>query len=276
MATLDSPGASNVSPLATPANNAPSPEFLVLVFSKTKGYRHASIPAGIKAIQELAASSRSSSPSPSFSVHATEDAIVFNPSTLAQYRVIVFLQVSGEFLDNDIQLGALKGFVRDGGGIIGVHCAATGLPSSEWYAKLIGGVFLEHPEPQKGRVVVEDGKHPAAWAKEMAAVTRQPSTEMGPDEFEWFDEWYNFASNPRDQEGVRVLMSVRESSYQGGTMGTDHHPVAWCQELKQGGRSFYTALGHFDEAFADSSFMAQIRNAITWTSGLGVAEAARS
>lgn len=274
MATPDS--ASNVSPLATPAN-APSPGFLVLVFSKTKGYRHASIPAGVKAIQGLAASSRSSSspsspgPSPSFSVHATEDAIVFNPSTLAQYRVIVFLQASGEFLDNEIQLGALKEFVRNGGGVVGVHCASTGLPSSEWYNKLIGGVFLDHQEPQKGRVVVEDGKHPAAWAKEMDAVTCQPSTETGPDEFEWFDEWYNFASNPRDQKGVRVLMSVRESSYEGGTMGTDHHPVAWCQELEQGGRSFYTALGHFDEAFADPSFMAQIRNAIMWTSGLGAA-----
>lgn len=252
---------------AAPAG-ATSSEFMVLVFSRTEGYRHSSIPAGITAIQELAAASKDS-PAP-FSVHATEDAIVFNPSTLAQYRVIVFLQASGEFLDNKVQLDALCGFVRGGGGIVGVHCASTGLPSSEWYGSLIGSVFVDHPEPQQGKIVVEDRSHPAAWVG-LDLTTRQtqkrpwfPSQDASALEFEWFDEWYNFSSNPRDR-GVHVLMSVRETSYHGGTMGADH-PIAWCQEFESA-RSFYTALGHFDEAFTDPSFMAQIQNAIVWTAG---------
>lgn len=217
---------------------------------------------------------------PSFSVHATEDTIVFNPSTLAQYRVIVFLQASGEFLDNEIQLNALKGFVRNGGGVVGVHCASTGLPSSEWYGNVIGGVFVDHPEPQKGTIVVEQQSHPTAWL-DSDPVAHQPKKkswfpplrdDTRPLEFEWFDEWYNFASNPRDRPSLHVLMSVRETSYKGGTMGTDH-PIAWCQELEEGGRSFYTSLGHFDEAFADPSLMTQLHKAILWTSGFVAAPA---
>lgn len=231
---------------------AQTDEFRVLIFSKTEGYRHASIPAGIAAFEELAAASHESSPTqPAFSIHATEDAIVFNPSTLNQYRVIVFLQTSGDFLDNESQLSALEAFVRGGGGVVGVHGASTGLRSSEWYGEVLGAVFVDHPKPQNGRIVVEDQSHPTAW--------KQSSSE-----FEWFDEWYNFAANPRDR-GVHVLLSVRETSYEGGTMGKDH-PIAWCQQWG-GGRSFYTALGHFNEAFSDSSFRAQLHNAILWTSG---------
>lgn len=219
----------------------------------SQGYRHSSIPAGISALERLAISSKSS-PAP-FTVHATEDTIVFNAPTLAQYRVIVFLQSSGEFLDNEIQLDALKGFVEGGGGIVGIHCASTGLPSSEWYGQLIGAVFTDHPDPQKGTVVVEDPEHPI--------VSPSLVSEASGTQFEWFDEWYNFKSNPRVANRVHVLLSVREQSYKGGTMGQDH-PIAWCQELA-GARSFYTALGHFDEAYRDASFMSYIRRGILWT-----------
>lgn len=241
------------------ASSASSPQdssqaFTVLVFSKvgSQGYRHSSIPAGISALKRLSILSKSS-PTP-FTVHATEDTIVFNPSTLAQYRVIVFLQSSGEFFDNETQLDALKGFVHGGGGIVGIHCASTGLPSSEWYGRLIGGVFTDHPEPQRGIVVVEDPGHPI--------VAPSLVSEAAGIQFEWFDEWYNFKSNPRVANGVHVLLSVREQSYEGGTMGGDH-PIAWCQDFA-GARSFYTALGHFDEAYRDTSFTSHILNGILW------------
>lgn len=202
-------------------------------------------------MQTLAAlSTNSLSP---FSVHATEDAIVFNPSTLAQYRVIVFLQSSGEFFTNDLQLSALKEFVHSGGGVVGIHCASTGLPSSKWFGRLVGAVFTDHPEPQDGTVIIEDPRHP---------ITSSGSSLLGATHLEWFDEWYNFETNPKRENAVRVLMSVRETSYTGGTMG-EEHPVAWCQEF-EGGRSFYTALGHFEEAFSNTWFMNQILNGILW------------
>lgn len=237
--------------------------FSVLVFSRTEGYRHESIEAGIAALKDLAISSHDS-PVP-FNVDATEDAIVFNPATLAQYQVIVFLQASGEFFDNELQLDALKQFVRAGGGIVGIHCASTGLPSSEWYGRLIGGVFTEHPVPQNGTVIVEDPGHPIL-SRGSALPGKGKPTGDNKLEFEWHDEWYNFAKNPRSQDGVHVLLTVRETTYEGGSMGADH-PIAWCHEF-EGARVFYTALGHFDEAYQDLSFMGQVINGIIWAARL--------
>lgn len=245
----------------------PTAAFKTLVFSRTEAYRHASIPAGLAALEGLARRS-TTSPTP-FSMHATEDAIVFNPSTLAQYRVVVFLQSSGEFFDNETQLEALKEFVRRGGGIVGIHCASTGLPSSEYYGRLIGAVFTDHPDPQQGVVVIEDPAHPivsrVSGSENTTKVTNQDAAsavQRIPADIDWFDEWYNFTSNPRILDGIQVLMSVRETSYEGGTMGEDH-PIVWCQEF-DGGRSFYTALGHFDEAYTNEFFVQNILNGILW------------
>lgn len=239
--------------------------FSVLVFSRTNGYRHDSIEAGISALKDLAISSHDSSVP--FNVDSTEDAIVFNPATLAQYRVIVFLQASGEFFDNELQLDALKQFVRAGGGIVGVHCASTGLPSSEWYGRLIGGQFTDHPEPQTATVVVEDPGHPILSRGTALASSRAGQSLSGHGmEFKWHDEWYNFKTNPRAHDGLHVLLTVKEASYGGGHMGADH-PIAWCHEF-EGGRVFYTALGHFDEAYQDLSFMGQMINAIIWAAKL--------
>lgn len=249
--------------------NTTPEEFRVLVFSKTSAYRHASIPAGISALQSLARRSRSSS-SP-FSVHDTEDAHLFNPETLAEYRVIVFLQSSGEFFDSPGQLDALTLFVRGGGGVVGIHCASAGLPSSEFYGRLIGGVFTDHPEPQNGIVEIEDPGHPimgrfGGSIDTLGTTTRQDAAPKAtPAQFEWFDEWYNFKTNPRTRAGLHVLMSVRETSYKGGSLGEDH-PISWCQEFDEGGRSFYTALGHFDEAYEDAMFTDQILSGILWVS----------
>lgn len=257
--------------------------FKVLAFSRTEGYRHASIPAGIAALENLAALSKTS-PNP-FSVHATEDAVVFNTSTLAQYRVIIFLQASGEFLDNEPQLDALMAFVRAGGGVVGIHCASTGLPSSEYYGRLIGAVFDEHPEPQKGALIIEDPTHPIisgvsastnttqATEQELALASTQspfPKVDVIDKKLDWFDEWYNFKKNPRTLEGIHILMSVREASYEGGTMGDDH-PIAWCQEF-DGARSFYTALGHFDDAYTNEFFKMNILNGILWVARVQGAE----
>ncbi|KAF3760370.1 class I glutamine amidotransferase-like protein [Cryphonectria parasitica EP155] len=259
--------------------------FTVLVFSKTQGYRHSSISAGVLALEELAKASESSLIP--FHIHATEDAIVFNP--VAQnypgpkpppltYRVIVFLQSSGEFLDNEAQLSALEGFVQGGGGVVGIHCASTGLPSSTFYGSLIGAVFTDHPDPQKGTVVVEAPSHPIlsgtavpeSTVKRAVAVST-PGNLTAKDnvatQFEWFDEWYNFKANPR-AAGAHVLLTVKEATYKGGTMGEDH-PVAWCQD-RQDSRSFYTALGHFDDAYRDPRFMRIIRNAIMWTARVSI------
>ncbi|KAK5635629.1 hypothetical protein RRF57_011341 [Xylaria bambusicola] len=216
-----------------------SDKFNIFVFSKTVGYRHDSIPAGIEGLKNLGTSTNS------FSVTASEDSCLINANFLSRFKVVVFLSTSGEFLTGE-ELQGLKTFVNNGGGFVGIHCAAAGMYEEPWYGELVGAYFADHPEPQHGVVKVENKDHVIM-------------SEF-PEEVKWFDEWYNFKSNPRGK--VTVLLSTDESLYQGGTMGCDH-PLAWCREF-DGGRAFYTALGHFDEAYRDRTFITHLLNGILW------------
>jgi type 1 glutamine amidotransferase len=218
-------------------------KFRVFVFSKTVAYRHDSIPAGIEGLKRLGASTNS------FSVEASEDASLMNIDFLSQFKVVVFLSPSGEFLSKQ-ELNGLKTYINNGGGFVGIHCATSGMRSEPWYGELVGAYFTNHPEPQHGVVKVENRGHIIVSGF--------------PEQFEWFDEWYNFTWNPRDK--VTVLLSIDESVYEGGTMGSDH-PLAWCREF-DGGRSFYTALGHFDKAYEDEEFMKHVLNGILWAARL--------
>jgi type 1 glutamine amidotransferase len=245
-----------------------TPFFKVLVFSRTLAYRHASIPAGIRAFHRLAADSITT-PHP-FRIDDSEDPSLFTKEQLSEYRVIVLLQCSGDFL-NDDQLEALKGFVRSGGGIVAVHCSSFALQYSKWYESLIGAIFDNHPEPQHGRIRVLDNNHPIIRTARRGISNEARETSNAPVEIEtertWLDEWYNFRTHPRKvSDKLHVLLAVDEASYTGGTHGEDH-PVAWCQEL-EGGRCFYTSLGHFDEAYEDEWFIGQLYGGILWAARL--------
>lgn len=224
----------------------PQTPFRVLVFSKTSGYRHASIPAGISAIQALASSSQNTANA--FLVTASEDAeTCFTPTSLAQYAVIVLLQCIGDFLTTD-QIEAFKHFVRAGGGVVAIHGAAAGMLDDEWYGKLIGAHFDSHPDPEPGTVIVEDAEH---------CIMCGCQGRSG-----WLDEWYNFRTHPRENKNLKVLMRGDTGTFKGGKMGEDH-PLVWWQEF-EGGRCFFTALGHFDEAYKDEWFMDQVQRAVLW------------
>ncbi|KAG7288422.1 hypothetical protein NEMBOFW57_004772 [Staphylotrichum longicolle] len=244
-----------------------SAPFKVLIFSRTVAYRHDSIPAGIRALHRLA--STSASAAHQFTTDDSEDASVFNLASLSAYRVIVLLQCSGEFLD-DAQLDALKGFVQSGGGIVAVHCASFAMHSSEWYGQLIGAVFENHPEPQRGRITILDPEHPIMTCEctsQDSNVRLSEDIQHDATERVWLDEWYNFKTHPRTvSDGLHALLAVDEKSYDGGAHGDDH-PVAWCRTF-DGGRCFYTSLGHFDEAYENDWFMGQLLGGILWTAGL--------
>ncbi|KAI1445096.1 glycosyl hydrolase [Annulohypoxylon stygium] len=216
-----------------------STKFAVFVFSKTAGYRHASIPAGIESVKQLGTASDA------FTVDSSEDSSSINTENLSRYAVVIFLQTSGDIL-GDEQLAALQTYVRSGGVFVGIHCAAAGMTNDPWYRELIGAIFTDHPEPQHGLVTVENKDH--------AIVAGLP------EKWKWFDEWYNFDENPRAK--VTVLLSIDEETYKGGKLGKNH-PLAWCREF-DGGRSFYTSLGHFDEAYSDEEFMDHISKGILW------------
>ncbi|WP_426506977.1 ThuA domain-containing protein [Dactylosporangium sp. McL0621] len=224
--------------LAVPARAADAP-YKVLVFSKTAGFRHSSIPNGIAAVQALGAANN-------FTVTATEDASAFTASNLAQFQTVVFLSTTGDVL-NDAQQTAFEAYIRGGGGYVGVHAAADTEYSWPFYGTLVGAWFSSHPAIQPATVSVEDRAHPAT-AHLSATWTRT-------------DEWYNYQTNPR--ASAHVLASLNESSYSGGTMNGDH-PITWCKTIDSG-RSFYTGFGHTEESYTDSAFVALLLGAIRYT-----------
>ncbi|GAA4427710.1 hypothetical protein GCM10023169_28000 [Georgenia halophila] len=208
----------------------------VLVFTRTTGYRHDSIPAGVEAVRALAADD-------GLSVDHTEDPSVFTADRLRGYRAVVWLSASGNILDED-QRRAFGDWLASGGTYAGIHAASTAERAWPEYEQIVGARFTQHPPVQTATVHVEDAAH--------------PSTTDLPSVWEHTDEWYDFEVNPRGR--VRVLLTVDESTYDGGQMGQDH-PLAWTTELGSG-RGWYTALGHGSELYEDPTFLTHLRGGL--------------
>lgn len=213
----------------------------ILVFSKTHGYRHATIENGKEMFLRLGDLNN-------FKVDTTERTSYFVDDSLKNYSAIVFLSNTGEILDY-AQQSALKRYVESGGGVMGIHGASGAEYNWEWYGSLMGARFESHPEElQTGEIIVVDKNDP---------ITRGLPTQWA-----FKEEWYNFESiSPH----IHVLATLNESSYQGGKHG-DNHPIFWKQEFN-GGRSFYTALGHRPEAYRDSLFISHILGGLNYVIG---------
>jgi cytochrome c len=220
-----------------------SAELRVLLFTKTAGFRHDSIPVAVEALRELGAQNR-------IRVDATEDAAVFSDASLRPYDVVVFLLTTGDVLDEG-QQAAFRRYVRLGGGFAGVHSASDTEHDWPWYGGLVGAYFRTHPQIQPAAIDVSD--------------PRDASTRGLPRRWTRTDEWYAFATNPRG--AVRVLATLDETSYSpgDGAMGGDH-PIAW-SHLYDGGRAWYTAGGHTQESYAEPLFRSHLLGGILWAAG---------
>ena len=233
------------SPPASAANGGVGAPSSVLVFTRTEGFAHASIADGVTMIEDFGLED-------GYAVTVTAETALFTPTSLAAFDVVVWLSTTGDVLDPSHQV-AFEGYMRGGGGYVGIHAAADCEYTWPWYGELLGGGawFLSHPAIQTATLELEDASHPGAGFTE-------PTTSFN-------DEWYNFQANPRP--GVNVILTLDESSYDpgAGAMGADH-PITWAHDF-EGGRAFYTGLGHRSETFADPRFRAQIRGAIAWAAG---------
>ena len=230
-----------------PADAAPAPgdPYNVLVFSKTAGFRHDSIPAGIAAIQQLGADN-------GFSVTATEDAAAFTDANLAQLR--------HRRLALDHRRRARRRPSRPPSSATSRPAAATSASTPPPTPSTTGpgtASSSARTSPrtranQNATIKVEDPAH--------------PSTADLPAEWSRFDEWYNFRTNPRGT--VHVLASLDETSYApgSGAMGADH-PTAWCQDF-DGGRSWYTGSGHTIESYSEPNFLSHLLGGIETTAGV--------
>jgi type 1 glutamine amidotransferase len=228
--------------MACVAAQTPTP-LAVLVFSKTAGFRHDSIPDAVNAIRQLGVQNN-------FTVQTTEDATAFTDDNLRQYRAIVFALTTGDVLNNT-QQGALERFIKAGGGWLGIHAASDTEYNWAWYGQLVGAYFQNHPPGLHNTVVRADSNHPLA-----RAIPRGG--------WQIRDELYNFRTNPRGT--VRVLATIDESTYQGGSMGIDH-PITWCRDF-DGGRAWYTGLGHAKTMYTEPTFQALLLAGIRYAAGI--------
>jgi type 1 glutamine amidotransferase len=218
------------------------PAFCVLVFSKTAGFRHDSIPAGIAAIQMLGEQNN-------YCVETTENAGAFADESLARFRVVIFLNTSGNVLDPGEQ-AAFERFVRRGGGFVGIHAALDTEHDWPWYGALVGTYFRNHPAIQAATLNVVDPSH--------------QSTRLLPINWTRTDEWYNY-THDLDPD-VTVLIRIDERSYRGGTMGANH-PISW-YHLYDGGRAWCTAIGHTSASYAEPRFLQHLLGGIEWAAGV--------
>lgn len=212
----------------------------IMVFSKTAGFRHGSIESGIEALKKLGLENH-------FKVVATENDAYFTEDSLKQYAAVVFLNTTGDVLD-DVQQADFERYIQAGGGFVGVHAATDTENDWPWYNKLVGAYFTNHPKIQRATLNILDKNHPA--------------TKMLDQTWEKEDEWYNF----RDiYPEIHVLINIDEDSYEGGANGDDH-PISWYHDY-DGGRAFYTGMGHTGESYKDPTFLNHLLGGIIYAMG---------
>ncbi len=230
----------------------------VLVFSKTNSFRHTEGIEGARDFLDRIA------PSKNWALYHSENSALFDPVHLARFDVVVFSNATGNML-SDEQDAAFRSWLEGGGGWLGIHSAGDGSHEEwEWFhSNLIGGEFAGHimgPQTQEARVIIEDRSHP---------VTRNL-----PPEFMHSEEWYSWKTSARTH-GMNVLLTVDESSYEPWIriMGSEtdirmkDHPIAWWRCVGEG-RTVYSAMGHWAEAYKTEHYPTLLANAIDWAAGL--------
>ncbi|WP_053226959.1 ThuA domain-containing protein [Solirubrobacter soli] len=245
-------------PVQVLAGDDANARFRALVFSKTTAFRHDAIPTANALLTTLGQQKN-------FQVDETEDASLFTDAVLSHYDVVIFNSTTGDPL-NDDQQAAFERFIRAGHGYVGIHSAADTEYDWHWYGQLVGGYFRNHPDGTPTATVVVEDTENAANAGIPARWTRT-------------DEWYNYKKydnssgddySPRNTPGVHVLLKMDESTYaeNDGSDGTDDdHPISWCQRY-DGGRSWYTGMGHTQATYSDPLFQNHLETGIEVAAGV--------
>ncbi|WDZ99161.1 ThuA domain-containing protein [Mucilaginibacter sp. SJ] len=220
----------------------------VLIFSKTMGFHHASIDAGIAAIKKLGAEN-------GFEVDTTKNSAMFNEDTLKKYSTVIFLSTTADVLDYR-QEAAFERYIQAGGGYVGIHAAADTEYDWGWYGRLVGAWFYDHPGIHDKNPNVQPGTYNIVDANNDA-------TKDLPKVWKRTDEFYSFRKPLAGD--VHVLITLDENSYKGGKrMG--NHPATWYHDF-DGGRAFYTAMGHTDESYKEAGYLKMLLAGIKYAIG---------
>lgn len=233
------------------------PQPAILVFSKTAGWRHNEGIAGADLFFVQLARRHE------YGIFTTANAAIFNPRDLARFDVVVFNNATGNGLAKD-QQRALRDWIEQGGGWIGLHGAGDASQEWPWYQeRLIGPKFIGHiadPQFQDARLETLADGHPV--------------TQGLPASWLHNDEWYSFDSRPQDH-GMRPLVGLDESSYSPRNdlygevsdlrmgKGANNHPIVWSRCPNEG-RSVYSAIGHNETSYSDPNYSRLLENAFLW------------
>lgn len=212
----------------------------LLIFTKTSGFHHSCIENGQLMIMDLCKAN-------GIEVDTTKDASYFNDEALSKYDAILFFNTNGDVLNRKQEM-AFERFIQNGGGYVGVHSASDTEYEWDWYGQLAGAYFVSHPKIQEAKFIVKDSTFIA--------------TNFLPSEWIRTDELYNLKMVNPD---VNVILTVDETSYEGGTNG-GFHPMAWYHEY-DGGRAFYTALGHTEACYSEAYFLKHLLGGIKYAVG---------
>lgn len=238
-------------------------DFSVLLFSKTNGFPHSeAIASAIPAFETMAKKN-------DWGIYSTNNAAVFNKEQLTKFDVIIWSNATGRNLTDEQRI-AFKEYMENGGGFLGIH--GTGDDSHHWdwyYEKLIGAHFSHHPlDPQL---------QTANLHLECDSTSSYPCLDL-PATFNRSDEWYVFLDNPRAKD-FKVLYTLDETdlAMSGNLkylvddkdfgMGADH-PIIWYKCLPNGGRTFYSAMGHTGASFQEATHLAILEKGIQWAGKL--------
>ena len=240
-------------------------QFKVLLITETEGWHHKSIPNGISAIHELAATHN-------FDVVLQQNEREISSKSLGEFQAVIFLNTTGDIF-NDKEQAAFEKFIQSGKGYVGIHAASDTEYDWEWYTQLVGRMFHIHPKQQTAKLDILDHGF--------------PGLEHFPDRLLFTDEWYEFGEEKTSN--LNYLITIDEQTFDpvvtwkgrdtdangklvdhvGKGMG-DFHPLSWYHEF-DGGRSFYTALGHIEKVYENEWFLAHLYGGIYYAAtGKGI------
>ncbi len=222
-------------------------QFKALLVNTTRGWMHTSGHTGVDAIKDLAERNN-------FELVIQEAPTAINDKNLEQFQVVIFLNTTGDIFDSASQK-AFERFIQSGKGYVGIHSASDTEYDWPWYNQLVGRMFLIHPAIQTAKLKVVNDSFPG-----MKTFTNNQL---------WTDEWYTFG--PEKANNLKYILAVDEKSYspkvawgekKSDGMGA-FHPIAW-YHTHDGGRAFYTALGHLPAIYTDKQFLDHIYGGIYW------------
>lgn len=218
----------------------------VFVYTKNgKGYVHDNIPSAVACIERLGNRY-------GFSVDVSDNPGDFSDNNLKKYNALIFTSTNNEVFDNDAEKLAMRRYIEAGGGFVGIHSVTGTERHWPWFIRMVGGTFVRHARHQQFKQIIVDTLH--------------PSTAFLPRIWECNDECYYVTEINPDIHVLAVhdLTSVNDKDKP--NLFGNVFPSVWCHEF-DGGREWYTALGHDSATYSHPDFERHILGGIQWVIG---------